>query len=280
MTTGVAGARVLGAVVLAAGLAACGTGDDAPSNLQGYAPEEILERGNYELEVQDNPDTALRMFTELERLHPYSEWAQEALIRQAYANHRQEEYDDARAAAQRYVELFPTGPDADYATYLIALSYYDQIEAVGLDQGLTTDALRALQDVFERYPDSEYARTAEMKFDLAFDHLAAKEMEVGRYYLRRGHYNASTNRFRTVVENFETSTHTPEALHRLVEAYVALGLTDEAQTAAAILGHNFRGSEFYDDSYRLLTGQGLSDEASGDGWLRDIYRQTVRGDWL
>jgi len=119
-----------------------------------------------------------------------------------------------------------------------------------------------------------------MKFDLAFDHLAAKEMEVGRYYLRRGHYNASTNRFRTVVENFETSTHTPEALHRLVEAYVALGLTDEAQTAAAILGHNFRGSEFYDDSYRLLTGQGLSDEASGDGWLRDIYRQTVRGDWL
>ena len=134
--------------------------------------------------------------------------------------------------------------------------------------------------MIERYPESDYARSAILKFDLAFDHLAAKEMEVGRYYLRRGHYTAAINRFRTVVEDFQTTTHTAEALHRLVEAYLSLGLAGEAQTAGAILGHNFRATSWYEDSYKLLNGRGLELEAGGDGWLSQIYRQTSQGKWL
>ena len=137
-----------------------------------------------------------------------------------------------------------------------------------------------MRDVIETYPDSEYARSAILKFDLAFDQLAAKEMEVGRYYLKRRHYTAAINRFRVVVQDFQTTTHTAEALHRLVESYLALGLTDEAQTAAAILGYNYQSSPFYEDSFRLLKGQGLSPEVKGDGWLRQVYRQMVRGEWL
>ncbi|MDZ7909567.1 MAG: outer membrane protein assembly factor BamD [Gemmobacter sp.] len=177
---------------------------------------------------------------EVERLYPYSEWAKRALIMQAFAYHRNREYEEARAAAQRFLDYYPGDEEAAYAQYLMALSYYDQIDEVGRDQGLTFQALQALREVIEDYPDSEYARSAILKFDLAFDHLAAKEMEIGRYYLKRGHYAAAINRFRVVVEDFQTTTHTAEALHRLVESYLALGFRDEAQTAAAILGHNFQ----------------------------------------
>ena len=134
--------------------------------------------------------------------------------------------------------------------------------------------------MIEQYPNTEYARSAVLKFDLAFDRLAAKEMEIGRFYLSRGNYQAAVNRFRVVVEEYQTTSNTPEALPRLVESYLALGLRNEAQTAGAILGHNFQSSPFYDDSYRLLTGAGLSNQAAGEGWLRDIYRRTVRGDWI
>ena len=134
--------------------------------------------------------------------------------------------------------------------------------------------------MIERYPDSEYARSSVLKFDLAFDHLAAKEMEIGRYYLRHKHYTAAINRFRVVVEDFQTTSHTAEALHRLVEAYLSLGLNDEAQTAGAILGHNFRGTDWYEDSYKLLTGRGLELKAAGDNWLRKVYRQMIKGLWL
>ena len=151
---------------------------------------------------------------------------------------------------------------------------------MGRDQKLTFSALQELRKVIENYPDSPYAKSAKLKFDLAFDHLAAKEMEIGRYYLKREHYAAAINRFHTVVEDFQTTTYTPEALHRLVEAYLSLGLTNEAQTAGAILGHNFRGTRWYEDSYALLRGNGLRPEAKGEGWLRDIYRQTVLGKWL
>ena len=137
-----------------------------------------------------------------------------------------------------------------------------------------------MRDVIERYPDSDYARSSVLKFDLAFDHLAAKEMEIGRFYLKRGHYVASINRFRVVVEDFQTTTQTPEALHRLVEAYVALGLNDEAQTAGAILGFNYQSTDWYQGSFALLTEQGLQPKARGDGWLAAIYRQVIRGEWL
>ena len=151
---------------------------------------------------------------------------------------------------------------------------------MGRDQGLTFQALQSLRKVIEFYPNSEYAKSAILKFDLAFDHLAGKEMEIGRYYLKRGNYTAAINRFRVVVEDFQTASHTPEALHRLVEAYLSLGLTQEAQTAGAILGYNFRSTDWYEDSYKLLTGRGLELESAGDNWLSQIYRQMIKGRWL
>jgi len=247
--------------------------------LENFPPNQIFERGEFELN-RNRPQEAAFYFSEIERLYPYSDWARRALIMQAFSYHRDEDYPNSRSAAQRFIDFYPDDDDAAYAQYLLALSYYDQIDEVGRDQGLTFQALQALRQTIERYPDSEYARSAVLKFDLAFDHLAGKEMEIGRYYLRREHFTAAINRFRVVVEDFQTTSHTPEALHRLVEAYLSLGLTDEAQTAAAILGYNYQSSDWYQDSYALLTGQGLRPEARGDNWLRQIYRQTVKGQWL
>ncbi|GGD42556.1 outer membrane protein assembly factor BamD [Sinisalibacter lacisalsi] len=247
--------------------------------IEEYSAQEIYKRGEYELE-EGNYEEAADWFGEVERLYPYSEWGKRALIMQAYAYHKDYEYEDSRAAAQRYLDFFPGEEDAAYAQYLLALSYYDQIDDIGRDQGKTFQALQALRTVIERYPDTEYARSAVLKFDLAFNHLGAKEMEVGRYYLKRKHYTSAINRFRVVVEQFQTTTHTPEALHRLVESYLSLGLTDEAQTAGAILGHNFRATEWYEDSYALLTAKGLKPEAKGDNWLSALYRQLIKGEWL
>ena len=247
--------------------------------LENFTAEQIFERGEYELNRKDEARAAY-FFSEVERLYPYSDWAKRALIMQAYAYHEDRSYEDSRSAAQRYLDFYPADDDAAYAQYLLALSYYDQIEEVGRDQGLTFQALQSLRTVIERYPDSEYARSAILKFDLAFDHLAGKEMEIGRYYLRREHYGAAINRFRVVVEDFQTTTHTAEALHRLVEAYLSLGLTDEAQTAGAILGYNYQSTDWYEDSFKLLTGRGLELEAAGDSWLAQVYRQMVKGEWL
>ncbi|MGI1661100.1 outer membrane protein assembly factor BamD [Palleronia sp. KMU-117] len=270
------------AFTLCAALALSACGDQFSSRavpVEQFSAEEIFERGEFEL-VQRNPEEAAYFFGEVERLYPYSEWAKRALIMQAFAYHRDRDYENARSAAQRFIDLYPADEDAAYAQYLLALSYYDQIDDVGRDQGLTFQALQALRVVIEDYPDSEYARSAILKFDLAFDHLAAKEMEIGRYYLRRGHYTAASNRFRIVVEDFQTTTQTPEALYRLVEIYSVLGLSAEAQTAGAILGFNYQSSVWYQEAFALLTGLGLRPEAEGEGWLQDIYRQTIRGEWL
>ncbi|MEE4120513.1 MAG: outer membrane protein assembly factor BamD [Paracoccaceae bacterium] len=286
--------RVLAPLGLAALLAGCGGGEggflgfggggggllasrEVP--LESQTPEQIYAQGELQLD-RGRPDRAAELFAEVERLYPYSEWAQRALIMQAFAYHADRAYEEARTAAQRYLDFYPADEDAAYAQYLLALSYYDQIDDVGRDQGLTFQALQALRAVIERYPESEYARSAILKFDLAFDHLAAKEMEIGRYYLRRDHFPAAINRFRVVVEDFQTTTHTAEALHRLVEAYLSLGLEAEAQSAGAILAYNFEATEWYRDSYRLLVERGLEAEAQGDSWLARIYRQTVRGEWL
>ena len=288
---GVAGSgkRVIGAVLVVASLTACGSRDSGrltnnffnPQEipLETYSAEQIFERGEFELNRR-RPDDAAFYFAEIERLYPYSEWAKRALIMQAFSYHQDNDYPNSRSAAQRFIDFYPDDDDAAYAAYLLALSYYDQIDEVGRDQGLTFQALQSLRQVIERYPDSEYARSAILKFDLAFDHLAGKEMEIGRYYLRRDHYTASINRFRVVVEDFQTTTHTAEALHRLVEAYLSLGLTNEAQTAGAILGHNYRSTEWYEDSYKLLTGRGLELKSFGNNWLSAIYRQTIKGEWL
>ncbi len=264
-----------GAAILA--LTACSREPEV--SLENLSAEQIYTRAEYQLE-SNRPDDAARNFAEIERLYPYSELAKRALIMQAFAYHRDKDYEQSRVAAQRYIDFYPADEDAAYAQYLLALSYYDQIDEVGRDQGLTFQALQALRTVIERYPDTEYARSAILKFDLAFDHLAAKEMEIGRFYLKRKHYAASINRFRVVVEEFQTTTHTAEALYRLIECYLSLGLTSEAQTAGAILGYNYQSSEWYDDGYKLLTGRGLRAEVSGDSWLRQVYRQMVRGEWL
>ncbi|MFN4098560.1 MAG: outer membrane protein assembly factor BamD [Pararhodobacter sp.] len=267
-----------GALVLT--LAACSNRVSSGEPLDGFTAEEIFTRGEYVLETSRRAENSLRYFREVERIYPYTDWARRAIVMQAYALHRDGQYEESRATANRFLDQYPGDPDAAWASYIVALTYYDQIEDVGRDQGLTFQALTHLRYVIEQYPNTEYARSAVLKFDLAFDRLAAKEMEIGRFYLSRGNYQAAVNRFRVVIEEYQTTSNTPEALHRLVESYLALGLRNEAQTAGAILGHNFRSSPFYEDSFRLLTGAGLSDQATGDGWLRDIYRRTIRGEWI
>jgi outer membrane protein assembly factor BamD len=279
--------RISTAVVLAALVSGCGIGQggglfatrDRGPSIEEQDAQQIFAAAEFELENGD-PEDAAEMFLEVERLHPLSEWASRSLAMAVYAYHLEEDYETSRITAQRFLDFYPGDEDAAYVQFLLALSYYDQIDQVGRDQGVTYQALQALREVIERYPDSEYAQDAILRFDVAFDHLAAKEMEIGRYYLEQAHYTAAINRFRVVVEQFQTTSHTPEALMRLVEAYLALGLTDEAQTAGAILGYNFQASPFYDDAFRQLTGQNLAAEAAGENWLREVWQQTVRGDWL
>ena len=282
MTFGTSRAKGLTALGFCVALAACGDNSSVERgdvDFEQFTAEQIFERAEYDL-AQKDADLAASVFAEVERLYPYSEWAKRSVIMQAFAYHQAKDYENSRAAAQRFIDFYPTDEDAAYAQYLLALSYYDQIDEVGRDQGLTFQALQSLREVIERYPNSEYTRSAILKFDLAFDHLASKEMEIGRYYLRRDHFTAAINRFRVVVEDFQTTSHTAEALHRLVEAYLSLGLVNEAQTAGAILGYNFQSTDWYEDSYKLLTGQGLQLQAKGDNWLRQIYRQMLQGRWL
>lgn len=229
------------------------------------APEEVVERPVEDLynEAMDylvtlNFAAATTAFGEIERQHPYSVWATRAQLMAAYAHYQRGSYDEAILATERYLQLHPGSEDAPYAHYLAAISYYDQIIDVGRDQAITEAALGNLIQVVSRYPDSEYARDAILKIDLTIERLAGKEMAIGRFYLRRGEYVAAINRFRYVIKNYETTTHTPEALHRLTEAYLALGVIHEAQVAAAVLGHNFPGSEWYADSYRLLAQAGVA----------------------
>ena len=276
--------QALGAALLMTMLlTGCGTlgwGKPKERALDTYTPEELYQLGEYQLETAKKPEQALLYFQEVERIYPYTEWAKRGLIMQAFTLHKNKEYEQARDAAQRFLDFYPGDEDAAYAQDLMALSYYDEIDEVGRDQGLTFQALQSLRVVIEQYPDSEYSKSAMMKFDLAFDHLAAKEMEIGRYYLKRKNYAAAINRFRSVVQDFQTTTHTAEALHRLVECYLALGFEDEAQTAAAILGYNYQSSPFYDDSFRLLKGKGLAPEAKGSSWLATVYRQMIKGEWI
>ena len=282
MKSGVSPIRVVGFLFIALFVAGCSNAEKVRRGeipLEEFPAEQIFGRAEFEMNRNRYEDGA-RYFGEVERLYPYSSWAKRAVIMQAFAHHKAKDYENSRSAAQRYIDFYPTDEDAAYAQYLLALSYYDQIDDVGRDQGLTFQALQSLRDVIERYPDSEYARSSVLKFDLAFDHLAGKEMEIGRFYLKRDRFTAAINRFRVVVEDFQTTTHTAEALHRLVESYLSLGLVKEAQTAGAVLGHNFGGSEWYADSYKLLTGQGLEPKLFKGNWLAKVYRQTVKGEWL
>jgi len=283
MVRGRKAAGFVGTLALISVLSACGAGRSSKEPaLDTLSAEEIYKKGEATLANAKGKKSkdAVHYFSEVERLYPYSEWAKRALIMEAFSYHKARDYENSRSTAQRYIDTYPAEDDAAYAKYLLALSYYDQIEEVGRDQGLTFQALQALRAVIEEYPNSDYAKSAMLKFDLAFDHLAAKEMEIGRFYLKQKYFAAAINRFRVVVEQYQTTSHTPEALYRLIECYLSLGLTNEAQTAGAILGHNFQSTDWYQDAYRLLTKQGLEPKAKGDSWLATIYRQMIKGEWL
>jgi outer membrane protein assembly factor BamD len=223
-------------------------------------PVEVLYNDAKDELQLGNARTAAKLFDEVERQHPYSKWATQAQLMSAYSYYLVDAYDDAIPALERFIELHRGNRNVAYALYLRALCYYEQIEDVTRDQGNTEDAQRALSDVIARFPNTPYARDATVKLDLVRDHLAGKEMSVGRYYQKRGHYLAAVNRYKLVVENFQTTSHVPEALERLVESYVALGMFAEAQRSGSVLGYNYPGSSWYIDAYLLLVNRGLTQE--------------------
>ena len=265
---------------LTVAISGCSTLKSKPKiDIDTYSAKEIYDLAEDRLSKK-RPQDAAKYFSEIERLYPYSEWAKRGLIMQAFSYHKDQDYENSRSAAQRYIDFFPAAEDAAYAQYILALSYYDQISEVGRDQDVTVKALQELRLLIERYPDSKYAKDSAEKFDMAFSFLAAKEMEVGRYYLQRGYYTSAVNRFRKVVQEFRTTEQTPEALYRLIECYLSLGLRGEAQSAAAILQESYSSTQWHKDSLILLSGEGLLPDAGGQNWLSTIYRQTIKGQWL
>lgn len=221
---------------------------------EGYReePVERLYNRAQDLAEEGQFEEAAVAFDEVERQHPYSKWATRAQVMAAYNLYQESKYDDAIIALDRFIQLHPSNKDVPYALYLKGLSYYEQISDVARDQKMTKQSMTAFNDLVSRYPTSRYAKDARLKLELTHDHLAGKEMDIGRFYLIQKQYLAAVNRFEIVVNKYETSTHVPEALHRLVECYTALGLPEEAKKSAAILGHNYPGSEWYVDSYDSL----------------------------
>ena len=228
-------------------------------------PVEELYNSSMDALLEGDFQIASERFDEVERQHPYSVWATKAQLMGAYAHYQADKHDEAIAALERYIELHPGNPDVAYAYYLMAISYYEQISDVGRDQSLTRRARAALEAVVRRFPGTDYANDARLKLDLTEDHLAGKEMSVGRFYLRQGHVLAAINRFRIVVDEYQTTSHVPEALHRLAEAYTAVGLEDEAVRVASVLQHNYPGNEWYVDSYNLVEKDGAAAPAEGEG---------------
>jgi outer membrane protein assembly factor BamD len=273
---GAAVTRVLGLVACLAALSGCETmetifGSVEQEQAQAERPVEEIYNNAMDLLETQWYETAAKEFDEVERQYPYSKWATKAQLMAGYAYYKEGRYDDAIIALDRFIELHPGNRDAPYAYYLKALSYYEQISDVGRDQKMTRLALNAMREVVRRFPNTAYARDARLKLDLSRDHLAGKDMSIGRYYQRRNDYLAAINRYRAVIENYQTTTHVPEALHRLTECYLALGITDEAQMSAAVLGHNFPGSDWYEDSYALLDSRDLRPQRKADSWLSWLW---------
>ena len=236
-------------------LAACAGGDSRQTradtryvardvNTLYNAAKDRLDRGLY---MQ-----AAALFDEVERQHPYSVWARRAQLMSAFSYYAADDHTKSIESARRFLSIHPGNRDAPYALYLIALNYYEQISDVSRDQGTTRQALDALNDVVRRYPTSRYASDARLKIDLVRDHLAGHEMEVGRFYQDRRQWLASVIRFRNVVDEYQTTTHTPEALMRLTESYLALGIPEEARRSAAVLGANFPTTRWYQRAYELI----------------------------
>jgi outer membrane protein assembly factor BamD len=270
---------VLAALALAAGLlAGCSLWDSITGSSDDEKDAEYVERPVEQIyddawkKINDRDWLeAAKQFDEVERQHPYSIWARRAMLMSAFCYYQANKYSDAINTADQYIQLHPGSHEIAYAFYLKAMSLYEQIVDVNRDQANTEQALTALQDVVQRFPNTEYARDASLKVDLTLDHLAGKEMSVGRYYLIRGDYIGAINRFRVVVERYQKTTQIAEALERLTEAYYALGVYNEAKTAAAVLGANYPGSSWYEDSYNLLMSHNMKPEKDKGSWISRAF---------
>lgn len=273
-------ARVLtvGAVIVAPlALAACASDNDI--DLSTYVeqtdPADVLyNQGLANLNAGRLKEASAK-FSAIDRLHPYSEYARKAMVMGAFTNYRLGRYDDAIGAAQRFVSLYPTDPDAAYAQYIVGLSYFRQIRDVTQDQKEAIRTMNAMKELVERWPESEYVEDAQTKIRFARDQLAGKEMQIGRYYQERGEYIAAITRFRNVVEVYNDTRHIEEALARLTETYYAMGMMSEAQTAAAVLGHNYPESDWYKSSYKLLQSGGLEPREDRGSWLSRAAKKIV-----
>jgi outer membrane protein assembly factor BamD len=273
-------AQVAFAALLALSVGACSS-FDLFGKKDDVAPDEPADRlyneGLYLLNEKKDPKEAVKKFEEVDRQHPYSEWARKSLIMSSYAYYESGQYEESVSTAKRYISLHPGSQDAAYAQYLIGASNFDEIPDITRDQARTDKALEALDEVVRKYPGSEYAISAKQKMQVARDQLAGKEMLTGRYYLERKEYTGAINRFKVVVTKYQTTRHVEEALMRLTEAYMSLGIVDEAQTAAAVLGHNFPDSEWYRHAYTLVTTGGGQVAENKGSWISKAFKKVGLG---
>jgi outer membrane protein assembly factor BamD len=258
----------LAAVALALPLAGCAS-DDKNFIAADEPADKLYNEGLTLLNRKDYSDAA-KKFEEVDRQHPYSEWARKSLLMSAFAYYSEQKHDETIQAARRYVAMHPGSPDAAYAQYLMASSYFDRIPDITRDQAATERAMRSLEEVVRKYPDTEYAESARRKLEIARDQLAGKEMLIGRYYMEQRNFTGAINRFKSVVTQYQTTRHVEEALMRLSESYMALGIVNEAQTAAAVLGHNFPSSSWYRDAYKLVESGGVPQE-NKDSWISKAF---------
>ena len=262
-------ARLAGLVLLGALVAGCA--DDKNALPPDEPADKLYNEGLTLLNKKEFKDSA-KKFEEVDRQHPYSDWGRKSLLMAAFAYYQGGQYEETIAAAKRYVSLHPGSKDTAYAQYLVASSYFDQIPDVNRDQARTQKAVEALAEVARKYPDTEYAESAKKKIEIARDQLAGKEMAIGRFYLEKRNFIGAINRFKVVVTQYQTTRHVEEALMRLTECYMALGITGEAQTAAAVLGHNFPSSPWYQDAYKLVQTGGTEPRENKDSWISKLFQ--------
>src|ERR1700732_1044692 len=276
-------ARAIALAVLLAPVGACstitdmfGSKDDDSAVIEEPA-DKLYNEGLYLLNDKKEYKAAAKKFEEVDRQHPYSDWARKSLIMSAFAYYEGGEYDDSISAAKRYVTLHPGSPDAAYAQFLIGSSYFDRIPDISRDQDRTEKAVAELEEVVRKFPNTEYAIAAKKKIDIARDQLAGKEVDIGRWYMQKKDYTGAINRFKVVVTRYQTTRHVEEALMRLTEAYMTLGIVDEAQTSAAVLGHNFPDSPWYQDAYNLVKARGLEPEENKKSWISQAFKLVKLG---
>jgi outer membrane protein assembly factor BamD len=269
--------RLIAVALIVIPLGACSSFSSWFGDKDALPPDEpadkLYNEGLFLLNNRQDYKAATKKFEEVERQHPYSEWARKALLMSAYGHYQANEYEEAIAAAKRYVTLHPGSPDAAYAQFIVGSAYFDQIPDVTRDQGRTEKAVAALDEVARKFPNTEYAVSAKRKMDIARDQLAGKEMGTGRYYMDKKDFTGAINRFKIVVTQYQTTRHVEEALMRLTEAYMALGIVPEAQTAAAVLGHNFPDSSWYQDAYRLVKNGGVEPAENKSSWISRAFQK-------